>query len=169
MASENGVEPRKAFRGLGSLEGQLMETLWSSPIQLSVQEVCDRLGPEHNYKTVMTVLNRLVEKDLLKRDLDGRAYKYRPRLTRDDFLAEAAGDLVQGYVGTYGPESARHLSSAVRSLAPTPAVISEPPPAPAFSRYASISMEGWERRLVPVGVLLAAAVGLQLFLLIRGR
>ena len=61
----------------------------------------DRLGGG-NYKTVMTVLNRLVEKEMLTRELDGRAYRYHPAHGRDEFLRAAADGLVRGYVEAFG-------------------------------------------------------------------
>ena len=130
MAGENGAEPRKSARSLGPLESQLMETVWASSEHLSVQEVCDRLGEGHNYKTVMTVLNRLVDKELLERELDGRAYRYKARQSREEFLRLAAADVVQSYLDAYGPDGAKHLSSAVASAVPEfaePLAAPEPP------------------------------------------
>ena len=63
--------------GLGSLEAQLMELLWHSGEPLRGQEILKNLQGQHNYKTVMTVLNRLVEKKLLERTLEGKAYRYK--------------------------------------------------------------------------------------------
>ena len=113
------AEPRRAPRGLGTLETQLMDILWDSTSELSVQDVCDALGPGHNYKTVMTVLNRLVEKTLLERQLDGRAYRYHPHEGREQFLRAVADELVHSYLESYGNESAGHLASAIGTSAPT--------------------------------------------------
>ena len=176
MASVNGVngtngsEPRKAVKGLGSLEAQLMGALWDAPGRLSVQEVCDSLGPDHNYKTVMTVLNRLVDKGLLGRELDGRAYKYRPRQTRDQFLEAVADELVHGYVESYGTESARHLSTAVASMAPSAQRTRTPAaPAPTQQRVAIEVRSEDAAKLAPLALLFAAAVVLQVFILFRSR
>ena len=141
MAEQNGVAAgagagsRRPVKSLGSLEAQLMDVLWGSPAQLSVQDVVDRLGADHNYKTVMTVLNRLVEKRLLARELDGRAYRYRAHQGRDDFLRIAADELVHEYVAAFGDQSAAHLADAVETLAPRPdrpaaAFVPPPPPPP---------------------------------------
>ncbi len=123
MAEQNGDRPgasprsstetRRASRVLGSLETQLMDVLWKSQAELSVQEVCDALGPGHNYKTVMTVLNRLVDKELLARQLDGRAYRYHPQQPRADFLRLAADELVHVYLDTFGEEATAQLTGAV--------------------------------------------------------
>ncbi len=117
--AEEQQEHRRAVRVLGTLESQLMDVLWDvTPKELSVQDVCTALGPGHNYKTVMTVLNRLVEKDLLVRQLDGRAYRYRPRSSRREFLRSVADELVHGYMEAYGADAAPHLASALQMAAP---------------------------------------------------
>lgn len=139
MAAQNGASaqagagPRRPVKSLGSLETQLMDVLWASVAQLSVQDVVDRLGAGHNYKTVMTVLNRLVEKQLLDRELDGRAYRYRPHQDRSDFLRTAADELVHEYVAAFGEQSAEYLADAIETAAPRPkrpAAASAPPPPP---------------------------------------
>ena len=105
-------------RGLGTLEAQLMDVLWGTSEQLSVQGVVDSLGPGHNYKTAMTVLNRLVEKGLLERELDGRAYRYRPTQPREEFLRSVADELVREYVEAYGTASGAHLTQAINAAVP---------------------------------------------------
>ena len=61
-------------RLFGELEAKVMESIWALQDQEpTVQAVCDYLGPGHNYKTVMTVLNRLVEKGALTRQRRSRA------------------------------------------------------------------------------------------------
>jgi predicted transcriptional regulator len=118
---------------LGALEAQLVEALWISETPLTVQEVVDALGPGHNYKTVMTVLNRLVEKELLGRELDGRAYRYQPRMSREEFLRAVADELVHGYLGAYGAESGAHLTDAVDAVLPRAVAVEKaeaPTPSP---------------------------------------
>jgi len=123
------AEQHRPHRTLGTLEAQLMEALWASA-DLSVQGVLDRIGEGHNYKTVMTVLNRLVDKELLERHLDGRAYLYRPTLGRGAFLRSAAHELVGGYLQSFGADAASHLAGAVDAVAPRPAAGPAERPAP---------------------------------------
>ena len=160
-ASEGSSGSRRARGALGALESRLMDVLWGAASELSVQGVCDALGPGHNYKTVMTVLNRLVEKGLLARELDGRAYRYRPSQSRPQFLRSAAAELVRGYVDAYGPDAAAHLASAVGTGPPPHA-----PPRP--DAPATAALGGWagEHRS-PLRLLLIVAV--LLFLLTRAR
>ena len=53
------TERKTPVTTLGPLETRLMDAAWTAGRSLSVQDVVDRLGGA-NYKTVMTVLNRLV-------------------------------------------------------------------------------------------------------------
>jgi predicted transcriptional regulator len=129
MTQQNENRSGHGVRGLGALEGLLMEALWRAEAQLTVQEVLEALGPGHNYKTVMTVLNRLVEKELLGRALDGRAYRYHPQQSREQFLRSVADKLVHGYIEAYGAPSGSHLAEAVGAVVPRAAeeAIAEPP------------------------------------------
>lgn len=82
----------KAARVLGELETRLMELLWSeSP--LSVRAVCDRAGGGLAYTTIMTTLDRLYKKRLLRRHKDGNAFLYEPAMDRAEYqrrVVEAA-------------------------------------------------------------------------------
>ena len=116
--SNNPPAAKQGPRGLGTLEAQLMDVLWNTSEQLSVQGVVDKLGPGHNYKTAMTVLNRLVEKGLLSRALEGRAYHYHPTHPREEFLRSVADELVREYVEAYGAASGTHLTEAIDAAIP---------------------------------------------------
>lgn len=88
-------------RFLGTLEARIMEIVWEKEM-VSVQEVCDRMGKGANYKTVMTVMNRLVEKEFLERKKVSRAFVYKARLDRAEFLEQASHQIVTGLVSDFG-------------------------------------------------------------------
>jgi predicted transcriptional regulator len=77
-------------RQLGELEAAVMDRLWSWDRPTSVREVLDDLNRERDlaYTTVMTVMDNLHRKGLLARDRDGRAYRYRPAASREEYTAE---------------------------------------------------------------------------------
>lgn len=79
----------------GELEAKLMEAVWNLE-QPSVKEVIDYLGGDLNYKTAMTVLNRLVEKDVLDRHKSGRFFVYRPKFSREELLSNVFDQMVRG-------------------------------------------------------------------------
>lgn len=88
-------------RFLGTLEARIMETIWRIG-NANVQEVCKRLGKGTNYKTVMTVMNRLVDKGYLERKKSSRAFIYSARLERDEFMRSASRQVVTGLVDDFG-------------------------------------------------------------------
>ena len=83
---------------LTRLELQIMQVLWEHGAS-SVQAVQQRLAGEPAYTTVQTMLNILQRKGKVKRKLIGKAYEYRPVLSRERALREAAGDLVDRVFG----------------------------------------------------------------------
>ena len=72
-----------------------MDAVWALE-EPTVQAVIDHLGGDLNYKTAMTVMNRLVEKGLLKRRKLGRAFVYAPVASRDELLAGVFDKMVRG-------------------------------------------------------------------------
>jgi len=75
---------------MGELERAVMDRLWSVDDWATVREVHDALAADRDlaYTTVMTVLDRLARKDLVARERDGRAYRYRARASRGEMTAE---------------------------------------------------------------------------------
>jgi predicted transcriptional regulator len=88
-------------RVFGELEAKVMEAVWALQAP-TVHDVCDYLGPTYNYKTVMTVLNRLVDKDALTRQRVSRAFIYRPRQSREAFLCRVSRAIMGGLVRDFG-------------------------------------------------------------------
>jgi predicted transcriptional regulator len=88
-------------RVFGELEAKVMEAVWHLQ-DPTVQAVCDYLGPSANYKTVMTVLNRLVDKRALTRQRVSRAFVYRASQSREAFLCRVSRDILGGLVRDFG-------------------------------------------------------------------
>ena len=72
-------------------EVDVMEVLWERGPSL-VAEVQAALQDELAYTTVMTVFDNLHRKGWLTRELEGRAYRYTPALTRDQYVAQTMHD-----------------------------------------------------------------------------
>lgn len=78
---------------LGDLERVVMEHLWGLTTDndhwASVREVLEQFAEDREiaYTTVMTVLGRLVNKGLVERSRDGRAWRYRPVDSREALTA----------------------------------------------------------------------------------
>ena len=79
----------------GELEAKIMEVIWSLE-KASVQDVIDHLSGNQHYKTVMTVMNRLVMKGILRRHRDGKAYLYEATESRDTMLSNVVDRMMRG-------------------------------------------------------------------------
>lgn len=78
---------------LGELERAVMDVLWdllpSRSDGLMVREVVDALaGRELAYTTVLTVLDRLAGKGMVRREREGRAWRYRAAASREAHIAQ---------------------------------------------------------------------------------
>ena len=80
------------MRGFGELEAAIMDRVWSSGRPLLVREIQQTLEPTRAYNTVWTVVEILYRKGWLSREKDGRAYRYRATVTRDDHAANLMGE-----------------------------------------------------------------------------
>lgn len=105
-------------RVFGELEAQIMDAVWELD-EPTVADVCDYLGENYNYKTVMTVMNRLVDKQILSRQRVGRAFSYAPCDTRDAFLAQVSRNVVEGLLEDFGDLAIAQFVSAVDRVDPT--------------------------------------------------
>ena len=73
--------------GLGQLERKVMDILWDAPGEsLSGREVADQI-PDRAYTTVLTILERLRRKKLVKRSTDGKVHTFSAAATREAYTA----------------------------------------------------------------------------------
>lgn len=94
---------------LGPLERRVLEALWRRTAGARVRDL-QPWFPEIAYTTLMTTLDRLYRKGVLDRMIDGRAFTYRPRVTR----AEAVLSFLIDEVGTLDASALDELERLVR-------------------------------------------------------
>lgn len=87
---------------LGSLEQKIMNILWESENSLKPAEVLQQLGNHIAYTTVLTVLTRMYDKQLLKRKRAGKAYVYSPSETKQNFAHQRLHSLFHRVLDNYG-------------------------------------------------------------------
>ena len=70
--------------------GDIREQLeaWDADEALLPAEILDRTGLELAYTSIATVLTRLLEKGLVSREPDGRAFRYRPAFGEGELAAQ---------------------------------------------------------------------------------
>jgi predicted transcriptional regulator len=82
------------MRRFGELEAVIMDRLWQMGRPLLVREMVDELHPDRAlaYTTVMTVMDNLYRKGWLRRERDGRAWRYEPTGSRSGYTAALMND-----------------------------------------------------------------------------
>lgn len=105
-----------------------MDVLWAeSPI--SVRTACERLRGDHAYTTIMTTLDRLHKKKLLRRKKDGNAFLYEPAMDRSEYqrrvveaaltplLERGAAPVLAAFVEVAADLDEKHLAQLERLIA----------------------------------------------------
>ena len=134
---------------LGDLEQAVMRHVWACEhdgcLAAGVQEVLGRERPIA-LSTVLTTLDRLLDKGILKREREGKAYRYRAALSeeqlQDRIVEGVLGDLIARFpraVAAYfsqkrseveaGEDEARALSELAKRLDALTQPVEAPPSA----------------------------------------
>mgnify|MGYP003624036160 CR=1 FL=1 len=85
---------------ISDAEHAVMEVLWDeSP--LTAQDVAERIPETRDWSanTVKTLLGRLLAKNIIAHEQDGRRYLYRPLVKREDYVAGESRKLMDRLFG----------------------------------------------------------------------
>ncbi|WP_043737092.1 MULTISPECIES: BlaI/MecI/CopY family transcriptional regulator [Nocardia] len=113
-------------RGFGELEAVIMDRVWNCMDPTTVREVFEELSAEREiaYTTVLSTMDNLHRKGWLDRERVGKAFRYWPTLSREQYGAQmmrealstgGRSDLVlANFVDEITPEQAEGLRAALR-------------------------------------------------------
>jgi predicted transcriptional regulator len=97
----------------GPLEANVMEVVWAAARPVTVRQVLEALnrtgGRQLAYTTVMTVMTRLAEKGILRRDVQGRGYVY------EAAAGDAAAIAVRNVLRDFGDAAVAHFVDEARA------------------------------------------------------
>lgn len=88
----------------GSLESDIMDLVWQRRVS-TARDVFEGLrdqGQRISYGAVKTVLDRLVQKDVLERWTECNQCLYRPTLSREEFTNSAVREIVSSLLDSFG-------------------------------------------------------------------
>ncbi|MFI1227121.1 MULTISPECIES: BlaI/MecI/CopY family transcriptional regulator [unclassified Streptomyces] len=117
-------------RQLGDLEDAVMTRVWQWNRPVTVREVLEDLQQERSiaYTTVMTVMDNLHQKGWVRREVDGRAYRYTAVSTRAAYSAALMNEAwsrsdnpaaaLVAFFGMMSAEQREALQDAVRMVSP---------------------------------------------------
>ena len=102
---------------LGPLEHQIMKIVWRQK-KATVYSVIEELNEERilAYTTVMTVMSRLADKKILKREKKGKVYFYKPTQTKDKFIHSLVKSTVLSFIDRFGDEAMAAFVDETNSL-----------------------------------------------------
>ncbi|MCP1494940.1 putative transcriptional regulator [Peribacillus frigoritolerans] len=102
-------------RFFGPLEANIMEYLWDKDEQ-SIKAVQQSLELDKpiNFNTVMTVMNRLVEKGILEKRTEGRLSLFRPVQSKEEFFEEQSKKLTENLLDEFGGAVISHMLDAMK-------------------------------------------------------
>jgi len=114
--------------GTGELERAVLQVLWDSRAPLAARDVLaalpERDGSQLAVTTVLTVLDRLRRKGLVRRERSGRAHLYQAAVTREDYVADLMlaalgtapdrGAALTRFLGAVTPADTDHLRQALQ-------------------------------------------------------
>lgn len=111
------VGERGLNRFFGPLEAKIMDVLWSRPGS-SIREVQTALEQDRdvNFNTVMTVMNRLVDKGLLSKSQKGRTSLYHPVQSKEQFMNNQSKELSHELVDEFGALAVNHMLDALEDV-----------------------------------------------------
>lgn len=100
-------------RFFGPLEAKIMDVLWGG--ERSIKEVQHELEKDKatNFNTVMTVMNRLVDKGILTKRLEGRTSIFRPVLSREEFVNTQSKEMTHELMDEFGSVVVSHMIEAL--------------------------------------------------------
>lgn len=115
--------------GTGHLERAVLRVLWDRPGPVAARDVLAALagregdGRELAVTTVLTVLDRLGRKGLVRRERSGRAHLYQATVSREDYVADLMlealgqapdrGAALTRFLGSVTPADTDHLRRAL--------------------------------------------------------
>ncbi|GGC18234.1 transcriptional regulator [Novosphingobium marinum] len=108
MAGESAQPER-----ISEAEHAVMEALWAAA-PLSAAEVCEQVCDKRDWSlaTVKTLLSRLVAKNAVATEPDGKRFLYSPRIERADYVGVESRRLVERLFGGRAAPLFAHLAEA---------------------------------------------------------
>ncbi len=96
---------------ISEAEHAVMEALWANS-PLSAAEVCEEVCRERDWSlaTVKTLLGRLVQKQAIAAEPDGRRFLYSPLIARADYVGGESRRLVERLFGGKAASLVAHLA-----------------------------------------------------------
>ena len=104
-------------RTISSLEQQAMDIIWDLK-ECSVRDALNKLKKHRAiaYTTVATIFNRLETKGLIKKQEQGKAYIYKPILSKKSYSKNLAQSFLKTFVSSFGDTAIASFAESIEEL-----------------------------------------------------
>jgi len=93
-----------------------MDVLWSSKTPLKPADVKDKMAGDSAYTTIMTVLKRLADKKVVKRQKSGNTFLYSPLSDKKTYSCTCLDTLFSRLLDTYGQLALDSFHRVIKKL-----------------------------------------------------
>ena len=108
-------------RYLGELQADVMSIFWrreSATVREALDDLNGRRKQKLAYTTVETLVSRLWQRGLLKREPEGRGFRYRASRNREELLTELSDELIDRLLDDFGEVAVARLGERLEQLDP---------------------------------------------------
>lgn len=128
VVGDGRQERRVRIRGFGELEAVIMDRVWCHGGPATVRDIFEELSSDRPiaYTTVLSTMDNLHKKGWLTRERVGKAFAYRPVLTREEHTArlmhaafDDGGDaelVLAFFLETFDKKQSAKVRSALRRI-----------------------------------------------------
>ncbi|MBU1075373.1 BlaI/MecI/CopY family transcriptional regulator [Patescibacteria group bacterium] len=104
---------------LGKLEAEVMEIVWENK-NITVREVFEVIKKKRKiaYTTVMTIMDRLFTKKMLKRKMEGKTHVYFAYFTKNDFVKKTSQKIIDNLVQDFGEIAITQFANTLDQVDP---------------------------------------------------
>jgi len=106
-------------RYLGELQAEVMSLFWrrdSATVREAFEDLNKQRSKKLAYTTVLTIVTRLWQRDLLERKAEGRGFRYQAARSRDELLAELSDELIDRLLADFGEVAVARLGERLDTL-----------------------------------------------------
>lgn len=102
---------------LSELEQEIMSVVWTLG-KCTIREVVEETNKTKNlaYTTIATILERLHEKGLVKKDTSAFTVVFTPKQSKEEFSQKMAQSLLEKFFGTFGDAAITSFAQSIDDL-----------------------------------------------------
>jgi BlaI family penicillinase repressor len=82
---------------ISDAEYEIMKIIWNEEGEVTTADIVEKLGEDNSWKltTILTLANRLVDKNVLSLRKEGRINYYSPNISKEEYKSYQANDFIE--------------------------------------------------------------------------